>query len=135
MDRWVQNLSLYGNGFYLFNPEERNEKTGFSIPDGYMVRGGVEYRFHQVHGLSASLGMRNEGVIAHDAIGGSRGSRRPGFAVAVEPGITYTMGRYTATFTFPIAVHRNRVTTFGSLRAGDAAFADYTWNFSLAMKL
>lgn len=135
LDRWVHNVSLYGNGFYLFNPEERNEKTGFSIPDGYMVRGGVEYRFDQVQGLSASLGMRNEGVIAHDLFGGSRGSRRPGFAVAVEPGITYSKGRYSATLTVPIAVHRNRVTTFGSARAGDAAFADYTLNLSVSMKL
>ena len=129
------NLSAYGNGFYLFNPEERNEKTGFSIPDGYMVRGGLEYRITAVKGLSASLGVRNEGVIAHDLFGGSRGSRRPGFAVAVEPGVTYSKGRYTATMTMPIAVHRNRVTTFGSTRAGDAAFADYTFNFNLSMKL
>ncbi len=135
LDRWVKNLSLYGNGFYLFNPEERNEKTGFSIPDGYMVRGGFEYRIESVHGLSVSLGMRNEGVVAHDLFGGSRGSRRPGFAVAVEPGITYSRGRYTGTFTVPIAVHRNRVTSFGSSKAGDAAFADYTFNLSLSMKL
>ena len=135
LDRWVHNVSLYGNGFYLFNPEERNEQTGFSIPDGYMVRGGVEYRFDNIHGLSASLGMRNEGVIAHDLFGGNRGFRRPGFAVAVEPGVTYTKGRYSATVTVPIAVHRNRVTSYGSIRAGDAAFADYTLNLSLSMKL
>jgi hypothetical protein len=129
------NLSAYGNGFYLFNPEERNENTGFSIPDGYMVRGGLEYRIAAVEGLSVSLGARNEGVIAHDLFGGSRGSRRPGFAVAVEPGVTYSKGRYTATMTVPIAVHRNRVTTFGSAKAGDAAFADYTFNFNFSMKL
>lgn len=135
LGHWVKNLSLYGNGFYLINPEERNEKTGFSIPDGYMVRGGVEYRFDQVQGLSASLGLRNEGVIAHDLFGGSRGSRRPGFAVAVEPGLTYAKGRYSGTLTVPVAIHRNRVTTFGSIKAGDAAFADYTLNLSLSMKL
>jgi len=135
LDRFVKNLSLYGNGFYLFNPEERNENTGFSIPDGYMVRGGLEYRIASVDGLSASLGVRNEGVIAHDLFGGSRGSRRPGFAVAIEPGVTYSKGRYTVTMTVPIAVHRNRVTTFGSIKAGDAAFADYTWNFNFSMKL
>jgi hypothetical protein len=129
------NLSAYGNGFYLFNPEERNENTGFSIPDGYMVRGGLEYRIAAVHGLALSLGARNEGVVAHDLFGGSRGSRRPGFAVSVEPGVTFARGRYVATMTVPIAIHRNRVTTFGSTRAGDAAFADYTWNFSLSMKL
>lgn len=135
LDRWVHNLSLYANGFYLFNPEERNENTGFSIPDGYMARGGLEYRFDQVHGLSTSLGIRDEGVSAHDAFGGSRGSRRPGFAVSVEPGVTYQKGRYTATFTLPIAVHRNRVTTYGSSRPGDAAFADYTYILTLSMKL
>ncbi len=129
------NLSAYGNGFYLINPEGRNEKTGFSIPDGYMVRGGFEYRIEPVKGLSVSLGARNEGVIAHDLFGNSRGSRRPGFAVAVEPGVTYSKGRYSGTLTVPIAVHRNRVTTFGSARAGDAAFADYTLNLSLSMKL
>jgi len=135
LDKWVKNLSLYGNGFYLFNPEERNENTGFSIPDGYMVRGGLEYHFEQVKGFSASLGLRNEGVIAHDLFGGSRGSRRPGFAVAVEPGITYAKGRYSGTLTVPVAIHRNRVTTFGSIKAGDAAFADYTINLSFSMKL
>lgn len=135
LERWAKNLSLYGNGFYLFNPEERNERTGFSIPDGYMVRGGLEYRIEQVQGLSASLGVRNEGVVAHDLFGGSRGSRRPGFAVSIEPGLTFSKGRYVATLTVPIAIHRNRVTTFGAVKAGDAAFADYTWNFSLSMRL
>lgn len=135
LDKWAKNFALYGNGFYLINPEGRNEVTGFSIPDGYMVRGGIEYRFPNVHGLSASLGLRNEGVVAHDLFGGNLGFRRPGFAVAVEPGISFSKGRYSGSFTFPIAIHRNRVTSFGATRAGDAAFADYTWNFSLSMKL
>jgi len=135
LSKWVKNLSLYGNGFYLFNPEERNEKTGYSIPDGYMVRGGFEYRIEPVKGLSASLGLRNEGVVAHDLFGGNRGFRRPGFAVAVEPGITYSKGRYSGTFTVPIAIHRNRVVSYGATKAGDAAFADYTLNLSLSMKL
>jgi len=129
------NLSAYGNGFYLFNPEERNENTGFSIPDGYMVRGGLEYRIAAVQGLSTSLGLRNEGVVAHDLFGGSRGCRRPGFVVAVEPGVTYGKGRYSATLTVPVAVHRNRVTSYGATKAGDAAFADYTINLSVSMKL
>lgn len=135
LEKWVKNLSLYGNGFYLINPEGRNEKTNFSIPDGYMVRGGFEYRLDAVKGLSVALGMRNEGVVAHDLFGGNLGFRRPGFAVAVEPGVTYTKGRYSGTLTAPIAVHRNRVTSFGSIKAGDAAFADYTINLSLSMKL
>ena len=49
--------------------------------------------------------------------------------------MTFSKGRYSGTFTVPIAIHRNRVTTFGSAKAGDAAFADYTFNLSLSMKL
>lgn len=133
--RLSHNLSIYGNGFYLANPEERNEKTGFSIPDGYMVRGGVDYRVEQIKGLVVSLGVRNEGVVAHDLFGGSRGSRRPGFAVAVEPGFTYSRGKFVGTVTVPIAVHRNRTTTFGSVKAGDAAFADWSLNTSFSFRL
>lgn len=131
----VGGLSAYANGFYLFNPEERVETTGFSIPDGYMIRGGLDYRVDAIKGLSVSLGLRDEGVPGHDAFGGNRGSRRPGFSVAVEPGITYAKGRYSATLTVPVAVHRRRTTTFGSARPGDAAFADYSVNLGLSMKL
>ncbi len=130
----VGNLSAYGNGFYLFNPEEQVEATGWSIPDGYMVRGGFDYRIEAVKGLVVSLGMRNEGVVAHDLFGGSLGRRRPGFAVAVEPGITYGRGAYVFTLTVPIAMHRNRVTSYGSAKAGDAAFADYTINTGLTVR-
>lgn len=128
-------LSLYGNGFYLSNPEERNEATGWSIPDGYMVRGGFAYNVSQVKGLGLSLGLRNEGVVAHDLFGGNLGRRRPGFAVSVEPGITYQWGRYTGTLTVPYAIHRNRVVSFGTLKGGDAAFADYTVNMSFSIRL
>jgi len=133
--RLIGGLSAYGNGFYLFNPDERVEATGWSIPDQYMVRGGVSYAVSQVKGLAASLGLRNEGVVAHDLFGGSLGRRRPGFAVSVEPGVTYTKGRYSGTITFPVAIHRNRVTSYGSLKAGDAAFADYTFNASFSVRL
>lgn len=127
--------SLYGNGFYLFNPDEQVTATGWSIPDGYMVRGGVDYSVEQVKGLLLSLGMRNEGVVAHDLFGGNLGRRRPGFAVAVEPAVSYRMGSTTLTIAVPIAVHRNRVVSYGAATAGDAAFADYTLNFSVSHRL
>lgn len=131
----VGNLSAYGNASYLFNPEERVETTGFSIPDSYLARGGFDYRVPAVPGLALSLGGRIEGVPGNDAFGGSRGSRRPGFAVAVEPGVTFSKGRYSATLTVPVAVHRRRSTTWGSARPGDAAFADYTINTSFSVRL
>lgn len=128
-------LSVYGNAFYLFNPEERVETTGFSIPDAYMARGGFDFVVPAIKGLSVSLGGRVEGVPGNDAFGGSRGSRRPGFAVAIEPGATFSKGRFTAAVTVPLAVHRNRTTTYGSARAGDAAFADWTLNTSFSIRL
>lgn len=128
-------LSLYGNAFYLFNPEERVEETGYSIPDAYMARGGFDFVVPAVKGLSVSLGGRIEGVPGNDAFGGSRGSRRPGFAVAIEPGATFSKGRFSAAITVPFAVHRNRTTTYGSVRAGDAAFADWTLNTSVSFRL
>ena len=129
------NLSLYGNAFYLFNPEGRDEETRFSIPDSYMARGGFDYRIERIKGLAVSLGGRIEGVPGNDAFGSSIGSRRPGFAVAVEPGVSFSRGRFAGTVTVPIAVHRARTTTFGSIRAGDAAFADWTLNLSFSVRL
>ena len=128
-------LYTYGNAFYLFNPKERIFSTGFSVPDAYMARGGFDLHVAGVRGLALSLGSRIEGVPGNDAFGGSRGSRRPGFAVAVEPGVTYQWGAYSGTLTVPVAVHRNRTTTYGSVRAGDAAFADYTINASFSIRL
>jgi hypothetical protein len=127
-------LSAYGSAFYLFNPKERIAETGFSVPDAYMARGGFDYVVPVVRGLGISLGGRIEGVPGNDAFGGSRGSRRPGFAVAVEPGVSYNRGRFSGTITVPILVHANRTTTYGSTRAGDAAFADYTINASFVVR-
>lgn len=128
-------LSVYGSAFYMANPEGRVEDTGFSIPDAYLARGGFEFRVPAVKGLSASLGGRIEGVPGNDLFGSSRGSRRPGFATAVEPGFTLARSRFSATVTVPIAVYRARTTTWGSNKAGDAAFADWSLNTSFSFRL
>ena len=128
-------LSLYGSAFYMANPEGRVEDTGFSIPDAYLARGGFEFQVPAVKGLSVSVGARIEGVPGNDLFGSSRGSRRPGFAVAGEPGFTLSRGRFSGTITVPIAIHRARTTTFGSIKAGDAAFADWSLNTSFTIKL
>ena len=130
----IHGLTAYGNASYLFNPKERVGVTNFSVPDSYLARGGVELAVSRVPGLGVSIGGRIEGVPGNDAIGGSRGSRRPGFSVAVEPGISYVKGRFIGTLTVPIAVHHRRSTTFGSSRPGDAAFADFTINSSVGYR-
>ena len=130
----VGNLSGYANAFYLFNPRERIRATNFSVPDAYMARTGIDWSVTRLPGLSVSLGGRIEGVPAEDVFGGSLGSRRPGYAISVEPGLSYARGRFFGTITVPIAVERNRVRTYGASTTGDAAFADYTINSSLSVR-
>ncbi len=129
------NFTAYGNAFYLFNPRERVPRTNFSVPDAYMARGGVEMAVTSVEGLGLSLGLRIEGVPGNDLFGGNGGSRRPGFSTAVEPGVSFSKGRFTGTFTIPVAIHHRRSHTYGALRPGDAAFADFTVNTSLSWRL
>ncbi|HET7898377.1 MAG TPA: hypothetical protein VFL47_11915, partial [Flavisolibacter sp.] len=88
-----RSVSLFANGFYLFNPREQNGVSTarggatsptsvvygsdvMSVPDQFMFRLGASY---VVEHFNFSGGMRIEGVPAHDAIGGSNGFRRPGY--------------------------------------------------------
>lgn len=128
------NLSSYLQGFYLFNPREMVGETGYSVPDSYMGRIGFNYVVWPEQGLALSVGGRVEGVPSEDVIGGSLGRRRPGYSVGVEPGVSWTKGRWFASLTVPIAVYRNRTTTYGQENPGDAAFADYSINFTGAMR-
>jgi hypothetical protein len=128
-------FALYGTAAYLFNPDgtngvltnrgARGEET-MSIADQYLARVGVSYGSPKGWGLS--LGGRLEGVPSYDLIGSSAGFRRPGYAVSVEPALSYSRGPHTLSFAVPIAAYRNRTRSapdhdFG--RHGDAAFADY----------
>jgi len=83
-----------------------------------MYERGSEGHLHASHGLQLR-GAERDNRVLHP----------------VEPGVTYQKGRYTATFTRPIAVRRNRITTYGRNTPGDAAFADYTCILTLSMKL
>lgn len=65
---------------------------------------------------------------ADDIIGGSNGFRRPGYAVSLEPGITYSHGVSSFNLGVPVAVYRNRTRSVADRASGghgDAAFADY----------
>jgi hypothetical protein len=135
--------------FYMFNPKETNgviRRPGgtseFSVPDQYAIRLGFNY-ITPITGVDLYLGGRMEGIPAYDAIGGSEGFRRPGYAISVEPGVNYSIKNFLLNFSVPIAVARNRVKSFddiqnsketGTDRHGDAAFADYLINFSVSYK-
>lgn len=69
---------------------------------GYNFTPRFSYALLPHWGLSASLGARIDGVPAEDAIGDSEGFRRPGYAVSIEPGLTWMKGPWTAVLTTPV---------------------------------
>lgn len=140
----VKPFILYASGTYMFTPQEQNGTpnaslagvnfppnpltANMSIPDQYLVDGGLSYPLPRIRGLAAKFGMRYEGVKVRDFIGGSLGFRRPGYALSVEPGAQYQHGKTTWSLNVPVAVQRNRKRSVPDLiqgKAGDAAFADY----------
>ncbi|WP_439487767.1 transporter [Algoriphagus sp.] len=142
----------YYDGFYMFNPKETNgtptnrsrpNEAIMSVPDQFAVRTGVFKSFEKIHGLGASLGGRVEGIPVRDVFGGSAGFRRPGYIVSVEPGVSYMLGNVTGTLNVPIALIRNRTQSVTDIENstpdrevhGDAAFADYLINFTVAVRI
>ncbi|HVY69869.1 MAG TPA: hypothetical protein VHH73_08060 [Verrucomicrobiae bacterium] len=124
----VKNLYAYTQASYLINPQEREPATGYSIPDTYLLRAGLSYVIWPSQGLSLSLGGRMEGVPVTDWFGSSEGSRRPGYSVSIEPGITWVHKKLAITVTAPVAIERNRERSVSDIRTnkhGDAAFADF----------
>lgn len=135
-------MSLYFSGFYMFNPMVHNDThksevasiTQYhSIADQYAARLGASYFFTKA-GIAASLGARIEGVSAIDIIGSSWGFRRPGYIVSADPNIAFFYKKLDITIGVPVAIYRNRITSFSdreSGKHGDAAFADYQINATI----
>lgn len=140
----VKRNVLYVSGTYLITPQEMtdtpnaslagvklapNPLTAFmSIPDQYLVDGGVARPFPKIRGLTFSGALRYEGLKVKDLIGGSLGFRRPGYGLSLEPGLQYQRNRNMWTFSLPVAVQRNRKRSVPDQlqgKAGDAAFADW----------
>jgi hypothetical protein len=140
----VKRSVLYVSGVYEFTPQEQNGTPNaslagvklapnpltstMSIPDQYLVDGGIAHPFPKIRGLAAKAALRYEGVKVKDFIGGSLGFRRPGYALSVEPGFQYERNKNIWSFNLPVAVQRNRKRSVPDQyqgKAGDAAFADY----------
>lgn len=140
-------LSVYGDGFYLMNPRNTNgvdthrrrqNESVMSVADQYMVRAGASYALSSDGNVTAQLGGRVEGVPVSDFIGDSDGFRRPGYAVSIEPGITYRKGDHAFSLSLPVVVHRNRQRSLQDMENnshGDAAFADYLFFASYSRRL
>ena len=128
-------FAAYTNGTYLVNPQEdsgvRTYRGGageevMSIADQYIARAGMAW--FPGKGWGVSLGGRIEGVPVFDLVGSSDAFRRPGYALSLEPGVSWSKGAHTFSLHAPFAVDRTRqasVPDRANNRHGDAAFADY----------
>jgi hypothetical protein len=152
-------FGVYGNFYYLMNPREQNGvstsrggsssatniqyfSSTMSVPDQFMVRGGVNYMISK--SLTASCGVRMEAIPSSDLVGGDKGFRRPGYVLSVEPTISYMTKKANFYLSVPVAFERNRTKSYSDkLRSaatgtdvhGDAAFADYLINIGFSIHL
>jgi hypothetical protein len=146
---WLKNTFVYVDATYLSNPQETNSTENTlgdivvpfpptsdprlkfdSIPDQFLGRIGFTQFGFPIKELSFSFGGRLEGVPSHDLIGGDEGWRLPGYAVSVEPGVSYSRGHDYIALTVPIAVfrHASKSVPFEQLGVpgkGLATIADY----------
>ena len=137
----------FASGTYMANPREVNDynRNGpnapaddsgalnhlYSITDQYAARVGVAT---QVKMIGVNLGLRLEGVPSSDLVGGSRGRRRPGYTLGLDPGVSYGWKGNAVSVNVPIALRRVRSQNYadkleseaeGEIVNGDAAFADW----------
>jgi Putative MetA-pathway of phenol degradation len=130
--------TLYASATYLLNPRDMNGAlTGrgraseaiMSVADQYLARVGISRPVPRTRRFAYTIGWRIEGVPVRDLIGKSNGFRRPGYGMAIEPGLQYFRNRDTWSVAVPIAAGRNRKRSVSDIlvgsRGGDAAFADY----------
>jgi hypothetical protein len=155
---FTHKLGVYGSFFYLANPREVNGTSTtrggtasasakkyntdvMSVPDLMMTRAGVSY---MVNNFNFAGGVRVEALPSEDLIGGSKGFRRPGYIVSVEPSVTFVTKKASFNLAVPVAVKRNRTQSdsdkrqtidTGTHKQGDAAFADYLVSVGMTFKL
>ncbi len=156
--RFSEKWNAYSNFYYLLNPRNENgvstQRGGtpsaatisytsdvMSVPDQYLIRGGVNYQANQI---TLSGGLRYECIPVNDLIGGSTGFRRPGRILTAEPGITYAIKRVNLYAYVPVSLVRNRTQSVpdkkrteitGVYAQGDAAFADFAVNIGFTIRL
>lgn len=151
--RSIKRMMIFASGNYLINPRNTNgtpsvtvarlppgavpsasnyNKLVNSVPDQYLARIGTSVGLGR--GLAASFAWRVEGMPRYDLIGRSDGFRRPGLEMFTEPGISYSTGRGTFSFTVPIGFYRDRKLDPYTNLAGDATFPNYIALGSYSMR-
>lgn len=158
-----KSLYVFANGYYLFNPRESNgtfksaPKAGlegynvYASPDQYFVRAGAMVSV--LKNFTFSGAGRFEGIPAYDAFGGQVAYRRPGYVIALEPGVSYRTGKHSVSVFVPFNIVRNRIQSAADIAdqklqnasitdeskkvhvQGDAAFADYSISINYSYRL
>jgi hypothetical protein len=158
-------LSGFANAYYLFNPKQSNGAfkssaaaglAGYELyasPDQYFVRAGVMTTVGKLNNVTFSLAGRMEGIPAYDALGGQVAYRRPGYVVAIEPGVSYHTGQHTISLFVPYNFIKNRIQSAADIASqnlqnsklsdpakfvhvqGDAAFADYSISIGYSYRI
>ncbi len=129
----------YFQGQWLFSQGGTNGVQTFrsqpgqglmSIADQYLFRAGISHGLPRIRHLELSLGLRDEGVPAHNLLSSSSGFRRPGYVVSLDPGLVFSYKQDALSVNGPWALARNREPSAPELlnatKNGDAFFADYT---------
>ena len=139
----VKTATVFFNGTYLMNPRGQTNTLSArsalnpngpsavapferfnSVVDQYTARAGVSHPVPGVDGLSVMLAARLEGVPTDDLAGETIGFRRPGYTIAVEPGITYARGATVFFVSVPVVTQQNVRSQIPGVPR-ESTFADY----------
>jgi len=137
----IGRLLAFGSASYLLNPKNISRTPSLtlarlpdtavpspnqfdrlfnSVPDQYVVRAGASVPVWR--GFAASVAWRLEGLPRYDLLGDNNGFRRPGKAMFVEPGVSYSKGNQTFTFNVPLGYYYHRYPDPNTGLEGDATF-------------
>jgi hypothetical protein len=150
----VPGLNAYLSATYTFVPfQDENGVPTYrgnpfeaitGITDSYLYRAGFEYQLLPKYGLSASWGLRMEGVPVKNWFGNSTGFRRPGYSIDWEPGVTWSHRNISLRLYVPYSFLHDRTQSLadqkytvvtGKYQHGDAFFANYEIIMGFSIKL
>jgi hypothetical protein len=150
----VTGLNAYVSGTYMFIPfQDTNGVPTYrsnpyeaitGITDSYLYRTGLEYQVLPKYGISASFGLRMEGVPVKNWFGDSAGFRRPGYSIDWEPGVTWSHHNISFRVYVPFSILHDRTQSLadqedtvltGKYQHGDAFFANYEIITGFSIKL
>lgn len=150
----IPGLNAYGSATYQFVPFQNTNgvptyrsnpyEAITGITDSYLYRAGLEYLLLPNQGISASWGLRMEGVPVKNWFGDSAGFRRPGYSIDWEPGLIWSHKTYSFRLYVPFSILHDRTQSLadqedtvltGMYQHGDAFFANYEIILGFSKKL